>query len=60
MNINFSCKGNEIMHSIVTSSTFDTFKINVMGIYDFFVLHFCCDEKRVLFDRYDKCFPGTF
>lgn len=26
----------------------------------FFVLHFCCDEKRVLFDRYDKCFPGTF
>lgn len=48
------------MHSIVTSSTFDTFKINVMGIYDFFVLHFCCDEKRVLFDRYDKCFPGTF
>lgn len=49
------------MHSIVTSSTFDAYKIIVIGIYDFFfVLHFCCDEKRVLFDRYDKCFPGTF
>lgn len=49
------------MHSIVTSSTFDAYKIIVIGIYDFFLFFIFAVMKSVCYlIGFDKCFPGTF